>query len=983
MVAKDVKKLLQKLNDHSTRALEAAAGFCTSRMHYEVTLHHLLLKLMEDGGGDIPRILSHFGVDDGELWQALLVHIDELKAGNTGRPTFSPPLMDLLEDALVVATVHHDARAIRSGYILEALREHPTLFTGEIAEALAPIRSDELREQFRDITAGSDEDRVSRTTRPMTSAAPASDGETADDSALGQYTYNLTQQARGGDIDPIYARDGEIRQIVDILSRRRKNNPILVGEAGVGKTAVVEGLALRVAAGDVPKSLAEAEIRVLDLGLLQAGAGVKGEFESRLKSVIQEVREAARPTLLFIDEAHTLIGAGGKSGTGDAANLLKPALARGELRTIAATTWSEYKQYIEKDPALERRFQLVKIDEPSPDMATIMLQGIKSKYESHHDVHITAEAARAAAFLSDRFIAGRQLPDKAVDLMDTAAARVKMSQDARPAALDTLQRRLDHLHVELTALERDLSARLRADDGELDTLRERIEALEAEYATLEARWHSERSLVDEIEDVRRKIIGGSVVSGDGVSGDGASESGALTAGTPTPKPASTSESSDEPDVEDAEASPNPSEMTESDAQDVVDDLHGRLDQLGVDLEALRDEEPALVHAEVNEDAVARIISDWTGIPLGNMLRDEAETLLSLEDRLQSVIRGQNEALGEVADSIRSAKAGMGNPDAPIAVFLLVGPSGVGKTETARQLARQLFGGERFLTTINMSEYQESHTVAQLKGAPPGYVGYGEGGILTEAVRRRPYSVVLLDEVEKAHVDVMELFYQVFDRGFMRDGEGREISFKNTVILMTSNIGSDVFLQVCTEDERPTPDQLREAIHSRLVNHFQAALLARMKVVPYYPLVKDAMMEITRLKLGTIGTRLERAHEMEFGFAPDVVDRIAERCTQVDSGARNIDFILDRTVLPEASRALLGHMAEETMPNALTLGFDDEGNFTYTFGDEIQSEARSAEPFAEAGASDIVDPSSAFDHEQESAATHSSDEEETTDASRPG
>lgn len=982
MVAKDVKKLLQKLNDHSTRALEAAAGFCTSRMHYEVTLNHLLLKLMEDGGGDIPRILNHFGVDDGELWQALLARIDELNAGNSGRPTFSPPLMDLLEDALVVATVHHDARAIRSGYILEALREHPTLFTGEIAEALSPVRSDELRDQFREITAGSDEDRVSRTTRPMTSAAPASDGDASDDSALGQYTYNLTKQARDGDIDPIYARDGEIRQIVDILSRRRKNNPILVGEAGVGKTAVVEGLALRIAAKDVPKSLAEAEIRVLDLGLLQAGAGVKGEFESRLKSVIQDVREAARPTLLFIDEAHTLIGAGGKSGTGDAANLLKPALARGELRTIAATTWSEYKQYIEKDPALERRFQLVTIDEPTPEMATIMLQGIKSKYESHHDVHITAQAARAAAFLSDRFIAGRQLPDKAVDLMDTAAARVKMSQDARPAALDDLQRRLDHLNVEITALERDLSARLRADDGELGILRQRIEALESEYAILEARWHSERSLVDEIEDVRRQIIGGSVVSGDG-----APDSDAPTAG---PAAASDGSSATESDASGEAASPDsgapldPSEMTESDAQEVVDDLHGRLDQLGVDLRALRDEEPALVHAEVNEDAVARIISDWTGIPLGNMLRDEAETLLSLEDRLQSVIRGQDEALGEVADSIRSAKAGMGNPDAPIAVFLLVGPSGVGKTETARQLARQLFGGERFLTTINMSEYQESHTVAQLKGAPPGYVGYGEGGILTEAVRRRPYSVVLLDEVEKAHVDVMELFYQVFDRGFMRDGEGREISFKNTVIMMTSNIGSEVFLHVCTEDERPTPDQLREAIHSRLVNHFQAALLARMKVVPYYPLVKSAMMEITRLKLGTIGKRLQRAHEMEFGFAPDVVERIAERCTQVDSGARNIDFILDRTVLPEASRALLGHMAEETMPDALTLGFDDDGNFTYTFGDEIQVDARSAEPFAKAGASNSVDTDDSLDRAHESTASHPPpDAEEPTDASPTG
>ena len=943
MIAKDLKKLLAKLNDHCTRALEAAAGFCTSRMHYEVTIDHLLLKLMEDGSGDIPRILSRFGADDTALWQALLVRLEGLRAGNTGRPTFSPHLLELVEAGLVLGSVHHGAAQVRSGFLLEALRAHPTLCTGDLAEALDPVDGEALRQHFPDVVAGSSEDRPAASTRARQAAeravAPGEDGETA----LQQYTENITQQARDGEIDPIYARDTEIRQIIDVLSRRRKNNPILVGEAGVGKTAVVEGLALRIAAGDVPRSLAEVEIRTLDLGLLQAGAGVKGEFESRLKSVIQDVREAARPTILFIDEAHTLIGAGGQAGTSDAANLLKPALARGELRTVAATTWSEYKKYIEKDPAFERRFQRITIDEPSPEMATIMLRGIKGKYEEHHDVHITAEAAGAAAELADRFVAGRQLPDKAVDLLDTAAARVRMSQDARPAELDLLQRQLDHLSLTLEAFERDLATGLHIDNGELDVLRADIAQAEAEYLDLEARWQNERTIIGEIEDVRRRLIAPDAAGNGSLHSD--------------PSAPGEAHSEDAGGAE-RELGDGPAAGSDGDPEETVEEMRARLDELGRELVELRGDASPLVHAEVNEGAVARIVSDWTGIPLGEMLRDEAATLLSLEERLRASIRGQNEALGEIADSIRAAKAGLGNPDAPIAVFLLVGPSGVGKTETARQLARLLFGGERFLTTINMSEYQESHTVAQLKGAPPGYVGYGEGGILTEAVRRRPYSVVLLDEVEKAHTDVMELFYQVFDRGFMRDGEGREISFKNTVILMTSNIGSEIFLEVCTEDERPTPDQLREVIHRRLVNQFQAALLARMKVVPYYPLRKDAMMEITRLKLGTIGQRLATAHEMAFDHADDVIERIADRCTQVDSGARNIDFILERTVLPRASRALLGHLADETMPERLVLGLDDEGEFTFAFdgaGKSEEGEPKEIAPEEVPGPQKMADP----------------------------
>ena len=875
MITKDLKKLLQKLNDHTTRSLEAAAGFSISRGHYEVATEHLLLKLMEDGSGDVVRILRHFEVDTSALWEGLLQTLESFKTGNTGRPSFSPLMLQLIESAWIVSSVHHGLGTVRSGALIEALLESEAFAGAPYMEHLDAIKRDELRNEFMHIVAGSVEDAQSRRaaggSRRSVDGAPAPEGATA----LDLYTTDVTGNAREGKIDPVSGRDEEIRQIIDILSRRRKNNPILVGEPGVGKTAVVEGLALRIAQGDVPDSLKEVEIRGLDLGLLQAGAGVKGEFEQRLKSVIQEVREAAKPTIMFIDEAHTLIGAGGAAGTSDAANLLKPALARGELRTIAATTWSEYKKYIEKDPALERRFQLVKIGEPSVDNAVTMLRGIKKIYEEHHGLSISDEAVQAAVQLAARFVAGRQLPDKAVDLLDTSTARVKMGRTAKPAAIDDAERRLAYLAIETAAVERDLKTGIRHDIELLEELEAEREQVEADLADLQERWRQEQALVSEIIDLREQLHAG---NGDGT--------------------------------------------------DIKTQIRGKQEELS----ALQGEEP-LVHAEVNAAVVADVVADWTGIPAGSMEKDEASRLLELEGQLQEYIIGQDEAIELVSEIVRTAKAGMRNPEAPIAVFLFVGPSGVGKTELSRMMADVIFGGEKFLTTINMSEYQESHTTSQLKGSPPGYVGYGEGGILTEAVRRMPYSVVLLDEVEKAHRDVMNLFYQVFDKGFMRDGEGREIDFKNTIIIMTSNLASDVISYVVTEDERPDPDQLRGAIHQKLAEHFQPALLGRMKVVPFYPLLKEPMKGIVRLKLNKIGRRLRDAHKMQFDYDPEVVERIAERCTQVDTGARNIDFIIDKNVLPEASKALISRMAEGTLPGKLTLGMTEDGSFTYTFDDE--------------------------------------------------
>lgn len=878
MITDDVKQLLRKLNERLTRDLEAAAGYAVNRRHHEVTLEHLLLKLLEHDDSDLTYILDHFGIDGGQVEEAIVRHVEGYRTGSVGRPSFSPTLLQLVESAFLIGSVHHGLSAVRSGTLLEATLRSEALQSADYLSVFESVRRDELREQFLDIVDGSAETAVKDD-----SLSHQADDEPGE-GPLAQYAVSFTQRAREGQIDPVSCRNDEIRQVTDILSRRRKNNPILVGEAGVGKTAVVEGLARRIAGGDVQNALADVEIHSLDLGALKAGASVQGEFENRLKCVLQAVREAATPTILFIDEAHTLIGAGGREGTGDAANLLKPALARGELRSIAATTWTEYKQYIEKDPALERRFQMVKVEEPSVEETAIMLRGIKPAYEEHHGVQVTNQAVEATAELAGRYISGRQLPDKAVDLLDTAAARVNMSLTARPGRLDNLNRQLQNITTEIEDLQRDLESGLREETGRLNKLIQQREELRDERDTVEAQWERERDIVERIAKRRQELAGTATISSNGTS-------------------------------EEVDFDAGPSD----EVKDLLEDLR-----------KVRGSRP-LVHGEVNENIAAEVVSDWTGIPVGNMLEDEAELLLNLEQRLGEHILGQNAAVQEISKSVRTSKASLGAPDSPLGVFLFVGPSGVGKTETALRLADLLFGGERFLTTINMSEYQEKHTASQLKGSPPGYVGYGEGGVLTEAVRQRPYSVVLLDEVEKAHRDVMNLFYRVFDKGIMRDGEGREIDFRNTIVIMTSNLASETITQLTREnEEQPGPDDVREAIHPALVSHFQSSLLGRMRVVPYFPLDLETLKGITEIKLGEIGDRLRQAHDVDFTYEPSVVDCIAARCTQIDAGARNIDYIINRTILPEAAQALIPKMIEERLPSRLVLGLDDTGDFTYTF-----------------------------------------------------
>ena len=919
MITTDVRSLMKKLNPLCARSMEAAAGFCISWTHYEVGLEHFLAKVTDDTSGDLYSIFRHFNIDVGQVRQALVATLERLPTGNSGRPRFSPLLLDLMERSWIVASVDLGQNEVRSGAVLVALLSKREIAPpDEYMDIMASLSLEELRENFSSIVDDSSEERhisVSSTAggvpRPM---APGAEGE----SALDLYTIDFTEKARAGGIDPVFARDHEIRQIIDILTRRRKNNPILVGEPGTGKTAVVEGLALRVICDDVPDVLKGVEIRGLDLGLLQAGAGVKGEFENRLKSVIAEVASSPTPIVTFIDEAHTLIGAGGSAGGGDAANLLKPALARGELRTIAATTWSEYKKYFEKDAALERRFQMVKVEEPSESGAAVMLRGLKEKYESYHGVRILDEAVLTAARLSDRYISGRFLPDKAVDLLDTAAARVKIALSSKPACVDDVERHIENLEIELKARKRDVDEGIAPADDAIDNLEKELVELREELKAVTERWEKESSAIERLQAIQRELW---ALKNPEAETQAPEET--------APEPTSAEEGVEEAPAEPPGEAPEEAPEEQEDLEATLASLQADLDKALGKLEKIQGKEP-MINMTVDTSMIAKIVSDWTGIPVGNMVRDDAEGVIELESRLGSRVLGQKFAISTIASGLRAAKARLKDPESPIGVFLLVGPSGVGKTELGLTIADVLFGGERFVVTINMSEYMEKHTVSRLIGSPPGYVGFGEGGILTEAVRQRPYSVVLMDEVEKSSPDVMNLFYQVFDKGQLSDGEGREIDFKNTVILMTSNLGSDTIENMCGGEEFPEPEELIEAIRPALRERFKPALLARMTIVPFFPISADVMGRIVELKLGKLADRLEKGNQMALEYGREIVEQIAERCTEVETGARNIDHIMQKTLLPEISVEILGRMQEEVMPSKLTLGINDEGGFTYQF-----------------------------------------------------
>ncbi len=903
----NLKSLIGRLNDTCRNALEGAAGLCLSRTNYDVDVEHLLVKLGETPDTDFHRILRRFEVDESRLAKDLVRSLDRLKTGNTRTPALSPRLPKLVEEAWLLGSIDFGAARVRSAHILLALleKEEFARLAREISKEFAAISVEALRKDLDKIVSGSVEDRDASSLgeAPAGDAAGGATGVPGRTKALDQYTVDLTARARAGHIDPILGRDFEIRQVIDILTRRRQNNPILTGEAGVGKTAVVEGFALRIAQGDVPGPLKNVAVRTLDLGLLQAGAGIKGEFENRLKSVIEEVKGSPQPIIVFIDEAHTMIGAGGQAGQNDAANLLKPALARGELRTIAATTWAEYKKYFEKDAALARRFQVVKVEEPTEATAIIMMRGLTEPLENHHGVRILDEAVEDAVRLSHRYISGRQLPDKSVSVLDTACARVAIGQAATPPAVEDAQRSIDHCTSEIEVLTREEATG--ANHGErLAELKARTTAAEESLAVLKTQWDRERDLIGRIRDIRSNLEELAAPRKKAAKAKGAGAKAAPAAAPASAAPAG-------PPVDPAV-------------------LKAELDKLNKELEKLQGETP-LMQACVTSQTIAEVISGWTGIPVGKMLTDEIHTVLQLKDRLEQRVIGQSHALEAIASRIRTARANLTDPRRPIGVFLLVGPSGVGKTETAITLAETLYGGERNLIVINMSEYQEAHTVSSLKGSPPGYVGYGEGGVLTEAVRRRPYSVVLLDEVEKAHPDVMELFYQVFDKGMLEDGEGREIDFKNTVILLTSNAATDTLMKLCADPETaPEPDKLVEAIKPELNKIFKPALLGRMVVVPYYPISDKVMREIIKLQLGRIGSRLKENHGASFAYDDAVIAEIVARCKEVESGARNVDHILTRTVLPEMSGEFLARMAEGRTMSRVRVTVGDGGNFRYEF-----------------------------------------------------
>jgi type VI secretion system protein VasG len=877
------RALASKLNSACRRALEAAAGLCLSRTNYNVEIEHWLLKLAETADTDLVRILRHYEVDVSRLHSELTRTLDQLKTGNARNPELSLEIMDLLREAWVLSSLEFGSNRIRSGYLLAALLTERSLSlrARSASQELAKVPGERLVKEVRALIAGSAEDQAEPGDVPAEELGPGAPASGSKTPALDQFTLNLTERARKGEIDPVIGRDAEIRQVIDILTRRRQNNPILTGEAGVGKTAVVEGFALQVATGQVPPPLRNVVVRTLDLGLLQAGAGVKGEFENRLKSVIAEVKASPQPVILFIDEAHTLIGAGGAAGQGDAANLLKPALARGELRTIAATTWTEYKKFFETDAALKRRFQVVKVEEPEEEPAIRMMRGLADTLERHHKVRILDEAVEDAVRLSHRYITDRQLPDKAVSLLDTTCARVALSQSATPPALEDCRRQIEHLEMEIGILQREQAVGA-AHDQRLGELIAQKETAAARLRELEKRWEEEKKLVGQIQELRSRLETQADLQ--------APAKGRLSA--------------------------------QEEAR-----LRADLARLQTELTRLQGESP-LVQPVVDRQAVADVVSRWTGIPVGKMVLDEIKTVLTLQERLEERIIGQSHALNIIAQRIRTARANLADPRRPIGVFLMVGPSGVGKTETAMALSEILYGGDRNLVVINMSEYKEDHKISRLTGSAPGYVGYGEGGVLTEAVRRKPYSLVLLDEVEKANVAVQEIFYQVFDKGMLQDDKGNEVNFKNTIIILTSNVGTDTIMRLCADPEtRPDAEGLAAALRPDLLKAFKPALLGRLTVVPYFPLSDEVLRQIIKLQLQRVKERI-RGHRASFTCDEQLTSTIAGRCKEVESGARNVDHIITGTLLPEISREILSRMAEGSPIHKVHIGVDGKGGFVY-------------------------------------------------------
>lgn len=886
MISIDLKSLVGKLNEPCRNALEGAAGLCLSRTHYNVEIEHWLLKILEIPDSDITLILEKFEVDPGKLSRDLNGELDRIRSGNSRAPALSPTIVDLAKNAWMLASVDYGHPQVTSAHILaalmldEGLRRSTEATSGELKR----IPPESLRDIVKAIVGHTAESRSGATTQ----SEFQHNVNVSKSPSLDKFTVNLTEAAKRGEIDPVLGRDEEVRQIIDILIRRRQNNPILTGEAGVGKTAVVEGFALRIASGDVPNVLKNVCIRSLDLGLLQAGASVKGEFENRLKSVIAEVKASPEPIIMFIDEAHTLIGAGGKEGQGDAANLLKPALARGELRTIAATTWAEYKKYFERDPALTRRFQVVKIDEPNEAKAIEMMRAISGMLETHHGVRIMDSAIVDSVRLSSRYIPARQLPDKSVSLLDTACARVALSQTATPAAIEDTRRNIITCQATIAALGRENSAHGNHEE-QIAQLQQQQAALQKLLAQQEEQWRSELDIVKEIQALQQQVEDDYQASQQADAGEKTS-----------------------PQLGAAERKRVKSQIA----------------SLRKKLEKLQGESP-LIQTNVDSQAIADVVANWTGIPVGKMVADEIQSVLDLPNVLSRRVIGQSHALEAVAQSIRTSRAGLTDPRKPIGVFFMVGPSGVGKTETAIALADTLYGGEQNITTINMSEFKEEHKVSMLLGSPPGYVGYGEGGVLTEAVRRKPYSVILLDEMEKAHPGVQDIFYNLFDKGTIKDGEGRDIDFRNTIIIMTSNAGEEHIRAICAaQKELPDPEVLLDNFRPQLLKYFKPAFLGRTSIIPYYPLSDEDLMKIGLINMNRIKQRVQDHYKADFSYDEDLLLHIVARSQEVDTGARNIENILNRTLLPEMASECLARMANRQSIQKIHVGLDEEGRFMY-------------------------------------------------------